>query len=649
MAGTCWSRPCQAPSVRLTRPVSLARLTKSHAVGDPDGTPADVMKVSYAHDDGSNPTWRYDEKAQADSLAWSQKYEYDSLDRLVKATQGTVTGWPGSPSMSAPAAKTWVWDGTVGEETYTLDKVGNWDKFYNDGTDDDRSHNAVNEITGRTIGGQTKNPTWDNTGCLTDDGENYKYVYDFRNRLVQAKRRGDNSLLAEYSYDGLNRRIRKVVFDTDGETELSDTRYLYDGWRCVEERDENDSHELRARYVYGGLYIDEPLRMYRDTNSDGDFADAGDVNVYYLQDRLFNVVALTDTDGAIVERTWYEPYGKPTNRRESDGDETVASHLGNPLLFCGYRLDGETSSFDVRNRQYQPTLGTWLQRDPADYHDSLNIYVYARNEPIALTDPDGQVVVVFKGWKKKLKQGMVSHEVVLAIRDVNLPVQDAKEFESTEEGLAAAKQFVLDSVKKHGTPGCPEPVYIAGYSLGSRAAQLLARDLAQEKTLWTEKNRAGIFSLPMVVFFDYNWGAHHFDQAGLFGTIGRALKEGTPHAVPADVSLVLHFYTTGKLTTKNTFKGKTYANIVDITTDIYADYDAGHRGRLLWNYGSVGLANTTGALAWQKVPGFRGLGLPVNTDHLQLGGNRALGELTGYAIRAHYAVYWWMNHIGLRK
>ena len=53
--------------------------------------------------------------------------------------------------------------------------------------------------------------------------------------------------------------------------------------------------------------------MYRDTTSDGDFADAGDVNVYYLQDRLFNVVALTDTDGAIVERTWYEPYeSQPT-------------------------------------------------------------------------------------------------------------------------------------------------------------------------------------------------------------------------------------------------------------------------------------------------------------------------------------------------
>ncbi len=106
------------------------------------------------------------------------------------------------------------------------------------------------------------------------------------------------NVVAHYRYDGLGRRIRKITYDAN-EDEVSDTRYLYDGWRCIEERDENDSDELRARYIYGALYIDEPLRMYRDTNEDGAFTDEGDVNVYYLQDRLFNVVALTDTDGAL--------------------------------------------------------------------------------------------------------------------------------------------------------------------------------------------------------------------------------------------------------------------------------------------------------------------------------------------------------------
>ena len=267
-----------------------------------------------------------------------------------------------------------------------LDKVGNWAKFYNNGTDDERTHNAVNEITARAVGGTAKNPTWDNTGCLSDDGENFTYKYDFRNRLVEVTRKGGNKLAA-YSYDGLNRRIRKVVFDTDGTTETSDARFLYDGWRCVEERNENDSHKLLARYVYGGLYIDEPLRMYRDTDADGDFADAGDVNVYYLQDRLFNVVALTDTDGAIVERTWYEPYGKPTNRRESDGDETLASHFGSPALFAGYSFDAETGLYACRSRYFHSAFGRFTARDAVEA--GVNLYEYALSSPAAAYDWNG--------------------------------------------------------------------------------------------------------------------------------------------------------------------------------------------------------------------------------------------------------------------
>jgi len=234
-----------------------------------------------------------------------------------------------------------------------------------------------------------------NKAPVPSDMANHHYVctYDFRNRLVKVETDGQTpKKVAEYFYDGLNRRIRKITYDAN-EDEVCDTRYLYDGWRCIEERDVNDSSELRARYVYGGLYVDEPVRMYRDTNDNGDFTDEGDTNVYYLQDRLFNVAALTDTDGAIVERTWYEPYGQPTNRRESDDDETTASHFGNPMLFCGYRYDDETELYHVRNRYQHPTLGRWISRDPIGYGDGTNLYEYVGSGPTNETDPEGLAAV----------------------------------------------------------------------------------------------------------------------------------------------------------------------------------------------------------------------------------------------------------------
>ena len=95
-------------------------------------------------------------------------------------------------------------------------------------------------------GGNAKNPSCDLAGNLTDDGENYLFTYDCRNRIIEVKRKGDSSLKAKYEYDGLRRRVRAVVYDSNGTTELSDTWFLYDGWRCLEERDHNDSNELRA-------------------------------------------------------------------------------------------------------------------------------------------------------------------------------------------------------------------------------------------------------------------------------------------------------------------------------------------------------------------------------------------------------------------
>ncbi|MCC6699387.1 MAG: hypothetical protein IT365_27425, partial [Candidatus Hydrogenedentes bacterium] len=46
-----------------------------------------------------------------------------------------------------------------------------------------------------------------------------------------------------------------------------------------------------------GTYIDEILAMFRDTDGQPGFE-----TYYYLQDDLYNVIALTDANGAVVER-----------------------------------------------------------------------------------------------------------------------------------------------------------------------------------------------------------------------------------------------------------------------------------------------------------------------------------------------------------
>jgi RHS repeat-associated protein len=112
-----------------------------------------------------------------------------------------------------------------------------------------------------------------------------------------------------------------------------------------------------------------------------------------------NVTALVDTDGDVVERYMYDPYGQVlVLNGADDADDQVSdwsedadntSDWDNELFFAGYRFDSETGLYHVRHRMYHPTLGRWIQRDPAGYEDGLSLYLYAGSNPALHRDPQG--------------------------------------------------------------------------------------------------------------------------------------------------------------------------------------------------------------------------------------------------------------------
>jgi len=157
--------------------------------------------------------------------------------------------------------------------------------------------------------------------------------------------------------------------------------------------------------------------MYRDETSDGDFEDPGDLNLYFLQDRIYNIVALTDTDGAVKERAWYEPYGKATVRRESDGQEQGASFFDNPYLFQGRRWCTESSLYYFRNRDLSPTLGRFVQRDPVGYVGGVSLYEFVSSAPSAFVDLLGLAAAQADDCEKSVCRVEKKLKVTLTGRD----------------------------------------------------------------------------------------------------------------------------------------------------------------------------------------------------------------------------------------
>ena len=72
-----------------------------------------------------------------------------------------------------------------------------------------------------------------------------------------------------------------------------------------------------------------------------------------------------------------------------DFGELSDSDIGNTIGYAGYRFNAETGHYAVRFRVYSPTLGRFIQTDPAGYVDGMNLSGYVTNSPIANTDAFG--------------------------------------------------------------------------------------------------------------------------------------------------------------------------------------------------------------------------------------------------------------------
>lgn len=267
-------------------------------------------------------------------------------------------------------------------QSWSLDSRGNWTSWSSNGTAQSRTYTGANELS---VMGSTP-VTWDLAGNLTSDGS-LSFAWNARGLMVSASNAG--GAVGSYGYDPLGRRSVKTVA---GVTTVS----VYDGWQCVWQKVTGSGVDTVKSFVYGN-YIDEPLAMIRKWGTSTD-------TVWYLQGNNFNVEALTDRTGAIVERYEYTPYGKATvyTGKGVDGawftmDDVAASvsARGNALTFQGRELDTETGNLYFRNRYYSPGMGRFTGKDPLSYDaGDVNLFRFVSNAPMQTSDPSGLMPLI---------------------------------------------------------------------------------------------------------------------------------------------------------------------------------------------------------------------------------------------------------------
>ena len=102
-----------------------------------------------------------------------------------------------------------------------------------------RTHNAANETT--EIDSSSSHVAEDRAGNMTrvpkpgDWSTHYHLTFDAWNRLTEVRAADDSTVIAQYSYDGQNRRLVKKTYASG---QLAETRHFYynSSWQLLEER-----------------------------------------------------------------------------------------------------------------------------------------------------------------------------------------------------------------------------------------------------------------------------------------------------------------------------------------------------------------------------------------------------------------------------
>ena len=373
---------------------ALDRFSRVHeqvwsSYGSASGTLGAVDGYNYTYDRAGNRTVR----ENAVDGVMSETYDYNALNELTSMARGTLSG----PTIPSPTYT----------QTWTLDSLGNFSNFNDNGSSQDQTVNAANEI--QSISGGAATPAYDAAGNMTttpkpgDETTALTNVYDAWNRLVEVDISGVP--LVQYHYDATGRMVAELSgFTISGlmYVPTAVTYSFYAGQNAIETRTTTftagdaptapESAPVQYQFIFSAMGAKTPL--VRDTYVSGTLS--ADNRIYYLSDANTNATAIVGYDAgtstwAVAERYVYNPYGAATVYDPAYttviGTSLAASTVGNTLGFASMNIDPLTGLYYDEARWYSTAVSTFVSRDPAQADE--NLYRYCGNMPTQATDPSG--------------------------------------------------------------------------------------------------------------------------------------------------------------------------------------------------------------------------------------------------------------------
>ncbi len=406
-------------------------LTERNAVDFPDDCPqpppagwpgCQIQNLHYTYDPLGNVTHIRDDAQQTiyfrnRRVEPSADYIYDSLSRLIEATGREHLGLAGvtpNPPTTPDAfngfhtALDHPGNGNaVGNyvEQYIYDAVGNilsmqhrgsdpvhagWTRsyLYNE-TSQLEAAKFNNRLSQTIVGAATDTYRYEDSaglhGNITSTPNLPLMKWDYRDQLQATSRQVVNNGTPEttwYVYDAAGQRVRKV---TDAQAAAGQTATR------TKERVYLGGFELYREYGSDGSTVTLERGTLRIANGQQHIALVETRTAleslirYQLSNHLGSACVELDDQSRIISYEEYSPYGS-TSYQATDKSILAAAKR---YRYTGRERDEETGLSYHEKRYYAPWLGRWMSCDPAGLEDGVNLFVYARDNPLRFTDQEG--------------------------------------------------------------------------------------------------------------------------------------------------------------------------------------------------------------------------------------------------------------------
>ncbi|HRO76712.1 MAG TPA: RHS repeat-associated core domain-containing protein, partial [Crocinitomicaceae bacterium] len=303
-------------------------------------------------------------------------FEYDPLYRLINAN-----GRENNPSTPYP----W-WDDvyrstdnsttTAYTQHYQYDKLGNIQKLQHIGNNNFTRNfnysNANNKLNSIDIGMTNYAFEYDECGNQKQETANRHFEWDFGDNIrcfYNQVGTAEPTVYAQYLYDSTGNRVKKIVRTQGGDYES--VSYINGAF----EYKTDGTDEQNTLHI-----MDDQSRIALVRLGD-DFGDTTPAIKYNLEDHLGSSCILLETNGALINKEEYYPFG----------ETSFGSYAKKRYKFSGKERDNESGFYYYGARYYMAWACRFVSCDPlAGKYSNLSSYNYAADNPIKFIDDNGE-------------------------------------------------------------------------------------------------------------------------------------------------------------------------------------------------------------------------------------------------------------------